>query len=144
MKKYKIVLAFFLILLLLINVTGCHKKEVPMISPSPIVCPIPTITPSAMSTPIPTLPTIQLDVTSEGWSEEKEPYDIYGAMKAKLEGVGFEIAPQEGTEYDARLSVQYMEIPALPYKPSDDHPISIDCFIYLYDNCNGQIFSKLT
>lgn len=143
MKKCRLVLALLLTILIFISAIGCHKEEVPTVSPSPIACPIPTTTPSAIGTPLPTLPTIQLYITSESGLEGKEPYDIFGAIRAKLESAGFEIAPRGDTEYDAQLWVRYEEFPALPYVPSDDHPISIDCLINLYDNAKGQIFSQL-
>jgi len=57
----------------------------------------------------PELATIKLDVTSNTWREGEEPYDIYSAIKEKLEEAGIEVTSEGSTDYDALLLVDYEE-----------------------------------
>jgi hypothetical protein len=56
---------------------------------------------------------IKIEATASSWVGE--PYNIYGAIKQKLEKAGFEVVPQESTDYDAILVVDYEEGKGIPY-----------------------------
>ena len=55
------------------------------------------------------LATIKIDVTSSTWREGEEPYDIYSAIKERLEEAGIEVASEGRSDYDALLLVDYEE-----------------------------------
>jgi len=78
--------------------------------------------------------TIRVEVTSSStWREGEEPYDIYSAVKGKLEEAGFEVVSEESSTYDSRLVVDYKEEKGGYYSSVDAYGTSISCSLQLYD-----------
>ncbi len=77
---------------------------------------------------------IKIEVTSSTWREGEEPYDIYGAVKAKLEEVGFEVVSEESSVYDSRLVVDYKEKKDGYYSSVNAYGTDISCSLRLYDD----------
>jgi len=88
---------------------------------------------------------IKIEASASTWREGEQPYDIYGAIKEKLEEVGFEVVPEESTDYDAILHVDYEETKGAPYTPIGRESIAgygtnITCDLRLVDKAQSTIF----
>ena len=84
------------------------------------------------------LAAIKLEVASSTWRAGEEPYDIYNAIKEKLEGVGFEVASEA---YDATLRVDYEESKGGEYI-GGGLGTDITCNMGLYDTEDNPLFEK--
>ncbi len=81
--------------------------------------------------------TIKLKVTSSSTCREgKEPYNIYVAVKKRLEGIEFEVSDKD---YDATLTVEYKEEKGGYYSSIDAYGTNINCKLSLY-NEKGTLF----
>lgn len=78
--------------------------------------------------------TIKIEATSSTWRKEEKPYNIYIAVKSKLEEVGFEGFPEESSTYDATLVVTYKEEKGGYYSSIDAYGTMISCSLWLYDD----------
>ncbi|MBA7608686.1 hypothetical protein ES703_15867 [subsurface metagenome] len=90
---------------------------------------------------------IKVEATASTWREDELPYDIYGAIKEKLEKAGFEVVPPESTVYDAILLINYREEIGEAYRHNIDEPIvgrgtDIRCNLRLENKTQGLIFEK--
>ena len=85
------------------------------------------------------LGTIKIDITSSTWRKGEEPYDIYGAIKEKLEKAGFEVVH---AAYDATLFVDYKEKTGALYGTYAGRGTNIRCLLKLYDKTNNLLFQK--
>ena len=89
---------------------------------------------------------IKIEATASTWREGKQPYDIYGAVKQKLEKVGFDVVPQESTDYNAILFLDYEEAQGDPYtwgyggSPTGDCGTNITCHLRLDDKAQNTMF----
>lgn len=81
---------------------------------------------------------IKLEVASSTWREGEEPYDIYNAVREKLEGVGFEVTSEA---YDATLRVDYEESKGGEYI-GGGLGTDITCNMGLYDTEDNPLFEK--
>lgn len=94
------------------------------------------------------LGTIQVKVTSSTWREGNVPFDIYSAIKEKLEKVGFEVVSNGNSAYNATLLVDYKEEKSSIYSvsgfPFAEHGFAtnITCNLKLYDKDSHQLFVK--
>jgi hypothetical protein len=88
---------------------------------------------------------IKIEATASTWREGEQPYDIYGAIKEKLEKVGFEVVPEESTDYDATLFINYKERKGNPYIDpgsgrTHGYGTDITCHLTLKDKAGNIIF----
>ena len=94
------------------------------------------------------LGTIHVDVTSSTWRRGGEPFDIYSAIKEKLEKVGFEVVANENNTHNATLLVDYKEEMGSKYStgnfPFAEHgyATNITCNLKLYDKDHHLLFVK--
>jgi len=92
---------------------------------------------------------IKIEATVSSWREGKQPYDIYGAIKQKLEKAGFEVVPQESTDYDAILLVDYEEGKGIPYTSVVPLTLTvccgtdITCDLTLDDKAGNRMFETI-
>jgi len=86
---------------------------------------------------------IKIEATVSTW-REVVPYNIYGAIKEKLEEVGFEVVSQESTDYDAILLVDYKEEQGAEYIgfPGGGNGTDITCNLILKDKAGSTLFEK--
>jgi len=102
-----------------------------------------TATPKKTAPPV---ATIKIEATTTTWREGKQPHDIYGTIKEKLEETGFEVVPVESTVYDAILLVDYTEdrgaLYGRQYQPATEWGTRITCHLGLVDNTQTLIFYK--
>jgi len=85
--------------------------------------------------------TVKIKATSSTWREGEEPYDIYIAVKGKLEEVGFEVVPEESDSFDATLFADYNEKEGLKYTLGDTGT-SIRCNLRLCDKTDNLLFER--
>jgi len=90
---------------------------------------------------------IKIEATASTWREGEQPYDIYSAIKQKLEKVGFEVVPQESMVYDATLVIDYSENKGRGYSitglgPTAGYGTNITCILKLDAKTRGLIFEK--
>jgi len=87
------------------------------------------------------LATIRIEYTSSTWREGEEPYDIYSAVKDKLEEVGLGVVPEKSASYDATLFIDYKEKEYGEYT-SGQHGTSIKCKLKLHDKADNLLLEK--
>ncbi|MFC2011449.1 HEAT repeat domain-containing protein [Chloroflexota bacterium] len=89
---------------------------------------------------------VKIEVTASTWREGEQPYDVYGAIKGKLERTGFKVVPEESMVYDAVLSVNYTEerfgLYGRQYQNATEWGTRITCYLELVDNTGGELFLK--
>jgi PKD repeat protein len=98
---------------------------------------------------------IKIETTISTWRKGEQPYDIYGAIKEKLEEVGFEVVPEESADYDAILFVDYEEAKGDPYSRYGNfygpysygeglygYGTDITCNLTLKDKAGRRMFEK--
>jgi len=90
---------------------------------------------------------IKFEATTYTWREGQQPYDIYTAIKQKLEQAGFEVVPEEVTYYDATLFIDYTENKGSGYSLTGfgqtmAYGTNIKCDLRLEDKTRGLIFEK--
>ena len=88
------------------------------------------------------LDTVKLKVSSHTWREGEEHYDVYSAIKNKLEKAGFKVVPEESSNYNAVLCVGYGERKGDKYIPGG-YGTRIGCDIKLYDKMNNLLFETI-
>ena len=87
------------------------------------------------------LDTVKINVSSHSWIRN-EPYDVYSAIKNKLEKAGFKVVPEESSNYNAVLYVGYEERKGDEYIPVG-YGTRIGCKIDLYDKMNNRLFETI-
>ena len=155
MKRWKRLMIALIFALLAAIVVGCAgPSPTPTPTPTPTPAPTPTPTPAPTPSPTPTpAPTpklnisIKIEATASTWMEGEQPYDIYSAIKQKLEDAGFEVVPQESTVYDATLVTDYSEDKGRGYSitgvgPTIGYGTNITCILKLDTKTQGLIFEK--
>lgn len=95
------------------------------------------------------LGTIHVDVTSSTWRQGSEPFDIYSAIKEKLEKVGFDVVANENKTHNATLLVDYKEeMDSTRYSTGNfpfveyGYATNILCNLKLYDKDHQLLFVK--
>ncbi len=83
------------------------------------------------------LGSIKIEATASAW--RGEPYDIYSAIKQKLEKAGFDVVPPDSTDYDAILFVDYKETQGALYT-SGGYGTRITCNLRLEDKAENRMF----
>ncbi|MFC2039448.1 HEAT repeat domain-containing protein [Chloroflexota bacterium] len=131
--KAKKVIVFALLVVLLVSTVACGGGDGEQATPMPT--PIP-----------PALAKLKLEVTAHTW-REGQPYNIYDAIKDKLEEGGFEVVPRKSTAYDASLVVAYQEDKGREYSPTGVSPglasgTNIQCRLKLYDEMESILLEK--
>jgi hypothetical protein len=85
---------------------------------------------------------IKMEVTTSTWLESWQTYNIFHSIKQKLEKVGFQVALEESTEYDAMLRVDYIEEKGAPYL-GGGYGTVITCNIKLLDKVGHIIYQTV-
>jgi hypothetical protein len=116
-----------LLILAVMIMTGCAKEE----------------TTEETTVPTPELNIkIKIEATASTW-RGGEPYDIYDAIWQKLEEAGFEVVPEESTDYDAILLVDYKEEVGGKYVGfPGGYGTDITCNLILEDKAGSTLFEK--
>lgn len=90
------------------------------------------------------LGTIYVDINSSTWKGWGEPFDIYSAIKEKLEKAGFEVVANDNNTHNATLLVDYKEEMGSKYctGTSCGFATNIACNLKLYDKDHHLLFVK--
>jgi len=96
--------------------TGCVPEAPPEAPPEALPEGPPEAPPEGPPEALPEAPglevplaAVKLEVTSHTWREGEEPYDIYTAIKGRLEEAGIDVTSEVNADYDALLLVDYEE-----------------------------------
>lgn len=89
--------------------------------------------------------TIQIEAKTSTWRGGQEPYDIYSAIKEKLEKAGFEVVSNDSGSYDSMLLIDYKEEKSFAYsllgQPAG-YATDIKCNVKFYDRGGNLLFEK--
>ena len=118
MKKNRVCIIAMVAMVAAVIFTGCIEKE--------------------------SLGTIHVDVTSSTWRRGDEPFDIYSAIKEKLEKAGFEVVANDNNTHNATLLVDYKEEMGSRYcaGAACGFATNITCNLKLYDKDHHLLFVK--
>jgi len=87
--------------------------------------------------------TIRIESTSSTWREGEETYDIYSAVKGKMEEVGLGVVPEKSSSYDATLFIDYKESKWMGWEfTGGQHGTFIKCNLKLRDKTGNLLFGK--